>query len=78
MSVRRTIEDIADGEDAVADNWDEMTGGSDETDFLRADAIERRRLAEIIRAEEKRELKELEEWRNSLITKKRKKVLKAL
>jgi len=72
----QTIDDVADEEEAIADSYEDQGIGGDDIDFLRADATERRRLAEIIRSEEEKEKKETEEWRKSIILKKKKRALK--
>jgi hypothetical protein len=61
-----TADDLADQEDAVADRFSDMGVGDDDVEFLHADANERRRLAAIIREEEKKEEAETRAWKASI------------
>jgi hypothetical protein len=67
MSTRKTLDEVIDEEESMAEAMDELGYAEEEASFLHADATERRRLAAIIKEEEAKEIKELEEWRNSLI-----------
>lgn len=61
-----SAEDLADQEDAVADRFADMGVGDDDVSFLHADANERRRLAAIIREEERKEEADVRAWKNSI------------
>jgi hypothetical protein len=74
-SLGLTADELADQEDCVADRFEQLGVGEDDTEFLRADATERRRLAAIIAAEEIKTEREERELRAALRAKKRKKRL---
>lgn len=70
-----TAEEFADEEEAVAERYEELGVGEEDVAFLRADAAERRRLAAIIKEQEKEEEDEIKAIKADRRKKKAKKAL---